>query len=103
MNPDQQQENQIGLEPGSASAAGTIVQVLAPGTVANLVCGFDILGMCLNEPNDLMEIKLLDEKKIVILSGDGYPLPLDPAQNTAGARLFEILSQPRGNTGFEEH
>jgi homoserine kinase len=39
------------------------VKVHAPGTVANLVCGFDILGLCLNEPNDLMEVKLLDEKK----------------------------------------
>ena len=101
MNPDQQQENQIGLEPASASTAGTIVQVLAPGTVANLVCGFDILGMCLDEPNDLMEIKLLDEKKIVILSGDGYPLPLDPAQNTAGAPLLEMINELDGNIGFE--
>ena len=40
-----------------------IVKVHAPGTVANLVCGFDILGLCLNEPNDLMEVKLLDENK----------------------------------------
>jgi homoserine kinase len=46
------------------SAAG-YVKVLAPGTVANLVCGFDILGMCLNEPNDLMEVKLLKEKNII--------------------------------------
>jgi len=48
-----------------------------------------------------MEIKLLDEKKIVILSGDGYPLPLDPAQNTGGAPLLEMISELDGNTGFE--
>lgn len=80
---------------------GTTVQVLAPATVANLVCGFDVLGMCLNEPNDLMEIKLLDEKKIVIISADGYPLPLDPAQNTAGAPLVEMINELPGNIGFE--
>ena len=77
------------------------VQVLAPATVANLVCGFDVLGMCLHEPNDLMEIKLLEEKKIIIISADGYPLPLDPAQNTAGAPLVEMLHELPGNTGFE--
>ncbi len=79
----------------------TSVQVLAPATVANLVCGFDVLGMCLNEPNDLMEIKLLDEKKIIIISADGYPLPLDPAQNTAGAPLVEMINELPGNIGFE--
>lgn len=85
----------------SSPAGGTSVQVLAPATVANLVCGFDVLGMCLNEPNDLMEIKLLDEKKIVIISADGYPLPLDPAQNTAGAPLVEMINELPGNIGFE--
>ncbi len=77
------------------------VQVLAPATVANLVCGFDVLGMCLHEPNDLMEIKLLHERKIIIISADGYPLPLDPAQNTAGAPLVEMLNELPGHTGFE--
>ena len=77
------------------------VKVLAPATVANLVCGFDVLGMCLNEPNDLMEIRLLDEKKIIIISADGYPLPLDPMQNTAGAPLVEMLLEIPDNIGFE--
>ena len=80
---------------------GRIVSVHAPGTVANLVCGFDILGMCLNEPNDLMEVKLLNEKKIIIQSADGYPLPLDPAQNTAGAPLIEMINELGGNIGFD--
>ena len=80
---------------------GTTIKVHAPGTVANLVCGFDILGLCLNEPNDLMEVKLLDEKKIIIHSADGYPLPSDPAQNTAGAPLIEMINELDGNIGFE--
>jgi len=80
---------------------GSVVKVHAPGTVANLVCGYDILGLCLHEPNDLMEVKLLDESKIIIRSADGYPLPLDPAQNTAGAPLIEMLNELDGNIGFE--
>ncbi len=77
------------------------VKILAPATVANLVCGFDILGLCLHDPNDLMEVKLLNESKVVIHSADGYPLPLDPAMNTAGAPLVEMLNEIAPDTGFE--
>jgi len=79
----------------------TSIKVLAPGTVANLVCGFDILGLCLNEPNDMMEVRLLDTKEIIIKSADGYPLPLDPAQNTAGAPLIEMIGELNETVGFE--
>lgn len=73
----------------------------APGTVANLVCGFDILGLCLSEPADKMEVRLLDEPKIIIRSADGYPLPEDPALNTAGAPLLEMIRDLGENIGFE--
>jgi len=29
------------------------IRILAPATIANLVCGFDILGMALNDPQDI--------------------------------------------------
>ena len=77
------------------------VTVHAPGTVANLVCGFDVLGMCLHAPYDIMEVKLLGEKKITIISKDGYQLPTDPAQNTAGAPLIEMLNEIDAEIGFE--
>lgn len=77
------------------------VTVHAPGTVANLVCGFDVLGMCLHAPYDIMEVRLLEEKKITIISKDGYQLPTDPAQNTAGAPLIEMLEEIDSNIGFE--
>ncbi|HEU0228068.1 MAG TPA: homoserine kinase [Arachidicoccus soli] len=75
--------------------------VYAPGTVANLVCGFDILGLCLSSPTDKMEVKLLNERKIIVKSADGYPLPEDPALNTAGAPLLEIIKDINENIGFE--
>ena len=99
MNANEADKDKIVTSSDSASTG--FVKVLAPGTVANLVCGFDVLGMCLNEPNDLMEVKLLSEKKIIIHSADGYPLPLDPAQNTAGAPLVEMISELDTPTGFE--
>ena len=77
------------------------VKVLAPGTVANLVCGFDVLGLCLAAPCDEMTVSLLPEKKVVIKSADGYNLPTDPAQNTAGAPLLEMLQELNADFGFE--
>lgn len=75
--------------------------VYAPGTVANLVCGFDILGLCLSSPTDKIEVKLLNERKVIVKSADGYPLPEDPALNTAGAPLLEIIKDINENIGFE--
>jgi len=77
------------------------VIVHCPGTVANLVCGFDILGMALEEPFDIMEVRLLDEPRIIVTSRDGFPLPTDPALNTAGAPLIEMLAEWRQPVGFE--
>ena len=84
---------------GAPQPVGSQVTVQCPGTVANLVCGFDILGMALNAPFDLMEVRLLDEPRVVIISKDGFPLPSDPAQNTAGAPLLEMLEELNGDTG----
>lgn len=77
------------------------VKIKSPATVANLVCGFDVLGMCLHEPYDEMEIKLINERKIIIQSLDGYQLPTDPQQNTAGAPLIEMLKTIDEEIGFE--
>jgi homoserine kinase len=103
MNQGQQEVmNTAKLEAQNGIAVtGTSVKILAPATVANLVCGFDVLGMCLDAPNDIMEVRLLDEKKIIIHSADGYPLPADPMQNTAGAPLVEMINELEKPTGFE--
>lgn len=77
------------------------ITVHAPATVANLVCGFDVLGLCLHEPYDVMDVTLLHEKKIIVKSADGYPLPEDPAQNTAGAPLLEMINELDEEIGFE--
>ena len=37
------------------------IKISAPATIANLVCGFDILGLALNSPQDEMEMELSNE------------------------------------------
>lgn len=80
---------------------GKTVTVNVPGTVSNLVCGFDIMGLCLEEPYDLMHVKLIDEAKVIINNTNGFDLPTDPTQNTAGAPLLEIINRHGNAFGFE--
>jgi len=77
------------------------IRIKCPATVANLVCGFDVLGMALEEPYDIMEVELLDEPVVRITSKDGFPLPTDPAQNTAGAPLLAMLEELGRPIGFD--
>ncbi len=77
------------------------VTVKSPGTVANLVCGFDILGLALNEPCDVMELTLLDEPKVVIRNRDDFNLPTDPEKNVAGVVLLSVMERMNNNIGFE--
>lgn len=77
------------------------ITVRAPATVANLVCGFDVLGLCLDEPYDIMRVRLLDRRQVIIRTTDNFPLPSDPAMNTAGAPLLEMLAVLKQDIGFE--
>jgi homoserine kinase len=77
------------------------ITIHAPATVANLVCGFDVLGLCLAEPYDIMQVRLLDEKQVIIRTTDNFPLPKDPAMNTAGAPLLEMMAVLKHDVGFE--
>lgn len=77
------------------------IKIKAPATIANLVCGFDILGLCLEEPYDVMELTLLNEKKVIIHNEGNSSLPTEPHLNTAGAPLLDMLTEMDDNIGFE--
>ncbi|MGI8469912.1 MAG: homoserine kinase [Pyrinomonadaceae bacterium] len=77
------------------------VTVFAPATVANVVCGFDVLGFALSEPNDKMTVRLIEEKTVRIVNCDDYNLPTEPTKNVAGAALLSLLSAIDENVGFE--
>jgi homoserine kinase len=77
------------------------ITIHAPATVANMVCGFDVLGLCLTEPYDIMKVRLIDQRQVIIHTTDGFPLPMNPALNTAGAPLLEMLAALNQDLGFE--
>ncbi len=77
------------------------VKVHSPATVANLVCGFDVLGMALNEPYDIMAIRLIDEPTVVIHNEDDFDLPTDPSRNVAGVALLAMMEKLDNKNGFD--
>ena len=77
------------------------VVVHSPGTVANLVCGFDILGLALSEPYDIMEVTLIDEPKVTIQNLDTFNLPVEPEKNVAGVVLISVMEKLNNQFGFD--
>jgi homoserine kinase len=77
------------------------IKIKVPATVANLVCGFDILGMAIHEPYDEMELKLLDKPEIIIRHEDQFGLPENPSENVAGVVLQNMMQELNLTTGFE--
>lgn len=75
------------------------VLVRTPATVANMVCGFDVLGFAVEEPYDTMELSLKEEPGLSIIHEDAYGLSTDPAQNVAGVALLSLLEEA-GETGI---
>ena len=77
------------------------IKVLSPATVANVVCGFDILGFAMNEPTDEFSISFSDNKGVTIINEDDYNLPLQAEQNVSGAALLALLEECPDIKGFE--
>lgn len=77
------------------------VKLKIPATVANLVCGFDILGMAIHEPYDEMEIRLLETPEVIIKHKDKFGLPEEPSKNVAGIVLLKIQEHFNLQNGFE--
>ena len=69
------------------------VRVFAPATVANVACGFDVLGFALEAPGDVVEATGRDEPgvELIEVTGDGGRLPRDAARNTAGVAAGALL------------
>ncbi len=77
------------------------VKILAPATVANVVCGFDCLGFALEKTCDEMVLRLIDEKTVRVFHHDKNDLPTEAAENVAGKTLLAILDAIDENVGFE--
>lgn len=73
---------------------GREVHVFAPGTVANLICGFDILGMAIDKPGDEVHMRIVETEgvRLIRIEGDQGLLPLDETKNTVSASVINYLN-----------
>ena len=77
------------------------IKIFCPATIANLNCGFDILGLCLETIGDEMIIRKSTEKGIKITKIVGADLPLETQKNVAGVAVLAIIENLDLDFGFE--
>ena len=77
------------------------VSVFAPASVANISCGFDVLGVCLDNIGDTLHIQETSKPGIAITEIIGQDLPLDPKKNVASVAGMALLANHKSNRGFE--
>lgn len=67
------------------------IKIFSPATIANISCGFDVLGCCLDAVGDEMLIRKTTERGIRITKIIGEDLPLETDKNVAGVAALALL------------
>lgn len=84
------------------------LKVFAPASVANVACGYDILGFALEKPGDEIIVRFSDTPglRITKITGTRKKLPLEIEKNTAGfaaQKLLEHLGETERGIEMEIH
>lgn len=77
------------------------IKIFSPATVANVACGFDVLGLCLDSVGDEMVIRKIDKKGIYITKIEGFDLPYEAELNVAGVSALAMYEAAKPDCGFE--
>ena len=96
-----EEKNHVENANSSSLPARSSVTVHAPATIANLVCGFDVLGLALNDPCDVMTLSISNTPGLRIKHNDVFNLPTIPEQNVAGVSLLELMQEIDNKIGFD--
>ena len=70
-----------------------MITVRAPATSANLGSGFDVFGVALDRPADIIRVERAERTTIEITGVGSQYIPTDPDSNTVGA-VVEALDAP---------
>ena len=77
------------------------IKIFSPATVANVSCGFDVLGFCLDSVGDDMVIRKTEKKGIYITKIEGFDLPYEADLNVAGVSALAMYEAIDVDFGFE--
>lgn len=69
------------------------IKVFAPASVANVACGFDLLGFALDKPGDEIIARFSNKPglRITKITGAKKKLPFEVEKNTAGFAALKLL------------
>ncbi len=70
-----------------------MLTVRAPATSANLGSGFDVFGVALSRPADILRVEKASRTTISVTGAGSQYIPEDPRRNTVGA-VVEALDAP---------
>jgi len=76
------------------------IEIFCPGSVANISCGFDVLGFCLDPIGDIMRVTKTVTPGITIGTITGQDLPKDPQKNVASVAAIALLNAHPSKYGF---
>lgn len=79
------------------------VKAFAPATVANVSCGFDILGFAIDAMGDTVELVRKDEPGLTVVSieGDEGRLPYEVEKNTCAVAIQAMLDEYGEQVGMD--
>ncbi len=77
------------------------IKIFSPATVANVACGFDVLGFCLDNVGDEMVIRKTSKKGVFITKIEGFDLPYETELNVAGVSALAMYEAIDVDFGFE--
>ena len=77
------------------------IKLFSPATVANVSCGFDVMGFCLDSVGDIMVVRKTARKGIFISNVEGFDLPLEAELNVAGVSALAMYNTIDVDFGFE--
>jgi homoserine kinase len=79
------------------------IKVFAPATVANVACGFDVLGFAVENPGDevILTKKSTPGVTITTITGDDGRLTKDADKNTVGVAVSRFLNHLQIDAGIE--
>ena len=76
------------------------IEIFSPASVANVSCGFDVLGFCLEPIGDLMRVVKTENQGVEIGNIKGQDLPKDPKKNVASVAVLALLEKHPSSFGF---
>jgi homoserine kinase len=77
------------------------IRIFTPASIANLSCGYDILGVCLDKVGDEMVVRKTKKRGVVITKITGQKLSKDIRLNVAGVSATALLNKTEVDCGFE--